>query len=201
MVGDLEEGARFLKKIEILMSQPDIECLARLADHASPEVTVEIGSWAGGSARLFSCFSRRVYCIDHWMQDPAQGGLFVPTEFGTLQPREKFVQFCSNIEDRLHTVIFPCVGPSETWAAVWKVPIDFLFIDGDHSYEGTKADILGFSPHVRHGGIIAGHDYGSWPDGVTGEPREFVGVAKAVDEIFPDRTVHPGTKIWSVVKV
>lgn len=36
--------------------------------------------------------------------------------------------------------------------------IDFLFIDGDHSYDGVKADFELFSPMVRPGGVVAFHD-------------------------------------------
>lgn len=36
--------------------------------------------------------------------------------------------------------------------------LDFLFIDGDHSYEGVKADFEMYSPLVRPGGIVAFHD-------------------------------------------
>jgi predicted O-methyltransferase YrrM len=37
-------------------------------------------------------------------------------------------------------------------------PIDFLFIDGDHSYEGAKKDFLLYAPFVKKSGIIAFHD-------------------------------------------
>lgn len=50
---------------------------------------------------------------------------------------------------------------------------DFVFIDADHSYEAVKKDIAAWTPKVRSGGIIAGHDYG--------EP---CGVKQAVDERF-----------------
>lgn len=36
--------------------------------------------------------------------------------------------------------------------------VDFLFIDGDHSYEGVKQDFEMYSPFVKKGGIIAFHD-------------------------------------------
>jgi predicted O-methyltransferase YrrM len=36
--------------------------------------------------------------------------------------------------------------------------IDFLFIDGDHSYEGVKGDFERYAPLVRPGGLIAFHD-------------------------------------------
>jgi len=37
-------------------------------------------------------------------------------------------------------------------------PLDLLFIDGDHSYEGVQADFLNYSPLVRPGGLIVLHD-------------------------------------------
>lgn len=36
--------------------------------------------------------------------------------------------------------------------------LDFLFIDGDHSYESTLADIQNYWPKVKKGGLFAGHD-------------------------------------------
>jgi predicted O-methyltransferase YrrM len=36
--------------------------------------------------------------------------------------------------------------------------IDFLFIDGDHLYDGVKADFEMYSPLVKKGGIVAFHD-------------------------------------------
>lgn len=38
--------------------------------------------------------------------------------------------------------------------------VDFLFIDGDHSYRGVKSDYEMYSPLVRTGGIVAFHDIG-----------------------------------------
>lgn len=36
--------------------------------------------------------------------------------------------------------------------------LDFLFIDGDHTYEGVKADFETYAPLVRPGGLVAFHD-------------------------------------------
>lgn len=36
--------------------------------------------------------------------------------------------------------------------------LDFIFIDGDHSYEATLADITNYWPKIKKGGIFAGHD-------------------------------------------
>jgi predicted O-methyltransferase YrrM len=35
---------------------------------------------------------------------------------------------------------------------------DFLFIDGDHTYQGVKQDFQMYSPLVKKGGIVAFHD-------------------------------------------
>jgi predicted O-methyltransferase YrrM len=40
----------------------------------------------------------------------------------------------------------------------WTRPISFLWIDGDHSYPGAKADFDGFARHLVPGGVVAFHD-------------------------------------------
>ena len=50
--------------------------------------------------------------------------------------------------------------------------LDFLFIDGDHTYEGVKMDYEMYSPLVRPGGIIAFHDIVEHPRHLNvGVPR------------------------------
>lgn len=55
------------------------------------------------------------------------------------------------------------IGPSQSPESVKKVysamsAVDFLFIDGDHSYEGVLSDWLLYSPLVKSGGIVAFDD-------------------------------------------
>jgi predicted O-methyltransferase YrrM len=51
---------------------------------------------------------------------------------------------------------------SQTLARVQELlgsrPVDFLFVDGDHTYEGVRADYELYGPLVRPGGLIAFHD-------------------------------------------
>lgn len=47
-------------------------------------------------------------------------------------------------------------GDSKTVA--WDKEIDVLLIDGDHSYEGVKADYERWMPFVKEGGLILMHD-------------------------------------------
>ncbi|MGQ0542479.1 MAG: class I SAM-dependent methyltransferase [Blastocatellia bacterium] len=43
-------------------------------------------------------------------------------------------------------------------AKTWDRPLRLLWIDGDHTYEGTKLDFDGFAPHLADGAIVAIHD-------------------------------------------
>jgi len=61
--------------------------------------------------------------------------------------------------------------------------LDFVFIDGNHSFEYVVEDIAQWSKKVKKGGIIAGHDYwnsidrAGWPDGSkleNGTPKEIM---------------------------
>jgi predicted O-methyltransferase YrrM len=51
--------------------------------------------------------------------------------------------------------------------------IDFLFIDGDHTYEGVKKDFKMYSPLVKDGRIIAFHDIVSGPQNLVGGVPQF----------------------------
>jgi predicted O-methyltransferase YrrM len=62
-------------------------------------------------------------------------------------------------------------------------PIDLLFIDGDHSYAGVKADWENFAPHMSPFGLVVFHDT-IWelrPD--TKWYRPNMGVPRFVEEL------------------
>jgi predicted O-methyltransferase YrrM len=58
--------------------------------------------------------------------------------------------------------------------------LDFVYIDADHDYEHCKQDIEAWFSKVRHGGLVAGHDYLDWTVD-QGAPANF-GVKQAVTE-------------------
>jgi predicted O-methyltransferase YrrM len=45
----------------------------------------------------------------------------------------------------------------------WARTLDFLFIDGDHSWDGIDRDWRGFSPFVEAEGVVLLHDSRSVP--------------------------------------
>lgn len=68
---------------------------------------------------------------------------------------------------------------------------DLVFIDALHDYENVMKDISLWWPHVRSGGILAGHDFNhKWP-----------GVERAVADHFNLADVGVGfDSVWFVVK-
>ena len=67
--------------------------------------------------------------------------------------------------------------------------LDIVFIDGDHSYEGTKKDILLWAPKVKKGGLLCGHDYKNPP----------AQVHKAVDELIKNIELGEDHTWFSIV--
>ena len=70
--------------------------------------------------------------------------------------------------------------------------LDYIFIDGDHSYEGALRDCELFFPKIKSNGIFAGHDW------------SFDGVQKAVNE-FKDKNGSPNIRmikedVWYWIK-
>lgn len=55
-------------------------------------------------------------------------------------------------------------------------PLDFVFLDGDHTFSGVYRDLEIWHPHVRPGGIVALHDMGSPRDlrGIWGVTKAFM---------------------------
>jgi protein-L-isoaspartate O-methyltransferase len=59
------------------------------------------------------------------------------------------------------------VGDSAKWGQKPWEPLDLVFVDGSHSYEGALADAVAWGPHVKEGGVLAFHDYGNPLHSVT----------------------------------
>lgn len=76
--------------------------------------------------------------------------------------------------------------------------LDWVYIDGNHTYKYVRQDILLWLPKVRSGGVLAGHDY---VDGAA-HGRPDIEVKRAVDELlsreYEVHTVEPEWPTWWV---
>ena len=73
-----------------------------------------------------------------------------------------------------------CRMLSDEWFKKYNdVELDWIYIDGDHSYEGCLSDLENGLKAVKSDGLILGDDYG-WPNSKWNKP----GVTKAVNEFI-----------------
>lgn len=127
-----------------------------------------IGAELGVSTGRFSAFLAEVmpelkmYCVDLWEPQGARDveGAETYTDRDHNANLERFRQVNDEfLQGRCE------IMRMSTLAAADKVAnhsLDFVFIDADHTEEGCRADILAWTPKVRPGGLISGHDY-NWP--------------------------------------
>ena len=123
--------------------------LGRLAPRGL--VACEIGSYLGGStAFLAAAASERgghIHAVDTWLNDA------MPDEPG-IDTFQRFLENTRPFESFITTHRGRAAEMRD------RVPaIDLLFLDGDHSYEGTRADLLNYASKLRIGGVLALNDY------------------------------------------
>jgi predicted O-methyltransferase YrrM len=146
--------------------------LLRLVELHRPEVCVELGTWLGASAIPVALAVRRwggtVTCIDTWAGDVA----FHP-ERRAMTPWMLVSCARNLVEAGVGADVRLIPATTRAAAASWTQPIDYLYIDADHTYDGVRADLEAWAPFVVRGGIILGDDYGH---------AAFPGVRQAWDE-------------------
>jgi predicted O-methyltransferase YrrM len=108
--------------------------LETLNEMTSNKIAVEIGSYDGGCLHAYIKLFDKVISID-------------------LENRSRLKEVDYIIGDSKNClpILKETIGGKNT-------KIDFLMIDGDHTYNGVKADFELYSKLVRKGGVIAFHD-------------------------------------------
>ena len=148
---------------------------------------LEVGSFQGCSAvaigREVKKLNSHLYCIDIWnkkmtgkeeieRKEIIEGYRKMPAIITDKYfEGDMYRIFIENIKTRgLGNTIIPIIGFSSTIRKTWKIPLRFIFIDGNHDYEYVQEDCL-WGQFLVSSGIICFHDYKkSWP------------VKRAVDE-------------------
>lgn len=149
---------------------------------------VEVGVWLGKSTIFMLDMITKhrpnihLHVVDTWKGNPGVDFMLeqVAKAGGSLLPN-----FIQNVKDcgygnlldkSLHIHEGLSVEVAETFK---EKSVSFVFIDGDHSYQAVKDDILAWKPKIRKGGRIAGHDYNPSND-------SYKGLIQAVQECCPD---------------
>jgi len=120
---------------------------------------VEIGSYLGRSTTFIAAALARIAGFPKVHAVDTFTGIGVPGEDG----RSTLLAFQVNTAPYRDLIVIHQAYAHEI-AEFWKYPIDMLFIDGDHSFEGCSQDIMAWVRHLSKGGLVCFHDYTNSPD-------------------------------------
>jgi predicted O-methyltransferase YrrM len=138
-----------------LQREDELALLVEDVRKLDPGNILEIGTSKGGTLFLWATLAKadaRIVSVD--LRGGKFGGgysaLRIPIyrRFARLRQKLNLVRADSHDAGTFERVK-ELFGTSE---------IDFLFIDGDHTYDGVRKDWEMYSPLVRKGGLIAFHD-------------------------------------------
>lgn len=77
--------------------------------------------------------------------------------------------------------------------------LDFVYIDGNHSFGYVAMDLMKWNRKVRKGGAIAGHDYGSHNPKIARNLRAVGNIVDAFAKTYDFKNFHvlTGDESWS----
>ena len=143
----------------------EIRGLLRFVAAEQPKRLLEIGTAGGGTLFLLALAADRSATIVS--VDLPHG------EFGGGYPPWKIPLYRGFVRrtQRLHLIRGDSHSPAtldRTRRTLRGEPLDFLLIDGDHTYDGVRRDFEDYGPLVRPGGMIAFHDIAEPGERYTG---------------------------------
>lgn len=139
-------------RVEGWLSEAQGEALFNAAARATGSGRiVEIGSWKGRSTVWLASGARlsgqRVYAVDRHVESREAPGA------------QTFDTFMANIRGAgVEEVVTPLVMSSVDAANRVEGGVEVLFIDGDHTDAGARADVEIWVPRLVDGGVILMHD-------------------------------------------
>jgi predicted O-methyltransferase YrrM len=152
---DIEKISIPIGAIEEMTSKPNlVELLyvSAIAKHLRARNIFEFGTYIGRTSYYLSYASEEsiVTTLDLPLERGSKTGNYLGTYFrGTER------------EDRIRQIL--CESKEFDTTPLRK-KMDFIFVDGDHSYEGVKNDTEKAFDMLAPGGVIIWHDYNARPD-------------------------------------
>ena len=144
--------------IEGWLTDEEIRLLFSLAQRGG--TVVEIGSYRGRSTVVLAEGIRAAGQGVVWAIDPHEGvAFFTPGHVFSGADNAAFMRNVAPVGDVVRVINLPS-GIVGRW---WSLPVDLLWIDGDHTEQGARLDWDVWTPHLREGGIVALHDTTTHP--------------------------------------
>lgn len=131
-------------------------------------IMLEIGSFAGSSATIFSSFFKTVYCVDPWLENYDD---VKHDDSAGANMRLVEIAFDENISKL--TNIHKLKMTSEEASKLFEdKSLDFVYIDGLHTVENVLKDLTLWYPKIKDGMYIGGHDW-TWSEVQTAFKKFF----------------------------
>jgi predicted O-methyltransferase YrrM len=143
---------KFRPHIGINQIDREIKRLCAILARHPPKTVVEIGTAGGGTLFLLSAVAA---------DDATLISLDLPPPAGYPRERQLFYRAFGRFRRRVFLLRSDSHEPGTLTLVKKRLrhrPLDFLFIDGDHSASGVARDYEMYGPLVRPRGIIAIHD-------------------------------------------
>lgn len=172
-----------------MITKEDASFLYETASKCSKAMIVEVGSYHGLSTICLAKGSKsggkvQVYSVDPYSglsttpdptwRDSEHPGTPNPKYYNNVgaiffEVRERFKEL------QVSNIITSIVNYSEpAYKQGWDMPIELLFLDGEHRYNYVKMDLEMWGKHVISGGMIIMHD------------QTYPGVKRVIDEMIID---------------
>jgi SAM-dependent methyltransferase len=165
-------------------------------------VGAEIGVWkANTSANFVKRGVKELHLVDAWSVEVYKEGVGQTGEWGSYQKYlERYKQVTGGTTEehfkayydktynevvkrfkQMEHVHVHRMSSNDWFAKQEDNYFDWVYLDGDHSYEGVLRDLQSSHRVVKDGGVILGDDY-AWPFQKHGKP----GVTAAVDQFIKE---------------
>ena len=130
------------------------------------DVCAEIGVWEGDlSVKILKRKPSMLHLIDPWKTQDV-----IERCYSANQERiNKVYQTVSNKFRKLNNVEIH--RAFSTQISFPEKYFNWVYVDGDHSYDGVKKDLEFYYPLIKQGGYLCGDDYGLWAN----NPKSGVG--------------------------
>jgi len=141
--------------IPAYQQKDELRAFGEILAAQSPESALEIGTYFGGTLFFLTRLaSPHATIISVDLPGGKFGGKYSPLRAWTYKRFARRRQRLEILQGDSHSLeMLNCVK-----GVLAGQPLDYLFIDGDHTYGGVKRDFDQYACLVRGGGIIAMHD-------------------------------------------
>lgn len=164
------------------------------------KLAAEVGVDQGVFSKLIlSTWDGQLVLVDAWRQFP-RADYDDTANVSDAEHMERYSKCIASVApygDRATVVR----GVSPDVAGLFKDALfDLVYIDANHSFNACLADIEAWTPKVKQGGCICGHDYmdGTYPGGVFGVKSAVLKYFNREPDIVSGERINGAAPSWFV---